>query len=58
MLIAIHQPPRVLALTYAVRDDLQQVLCEQQVGQSQQAVHLRRELLQPVLRDIQTDQSL
>lgn len=44
-------------LTYAVGDDLQQVLCEQQVGQSQQAVQLRRELLQPILRDIQTDQS-
>lgn len=39
-------------LTYAVGDDLQQVLCEQQVGQSQQAVQLRRELLQPILRDI------
>lgn len=45
------------ALTYAVGDDLQLVLCEQQVGQSQQAVQLRRELLQPILRDIQTDQS-
>lgn len=45
------------ALTYAVGDDLQQVLCEQQVGQSQQAAQLRRELLQPILRDIQTNQS-
>lgn len=44
-------------LTYAVGDDLQQVLCEQQVGQSQQAVQLRRQLLQPILRHIQTDQS-
>lgn len=36
-------------LTYAVRDHLQEVLCEQQVSEGQQAAQLRGQLLQAVL---------
>lgn len=43
-------------LTDAVWDDFEQVLCEQQVGESQEATQLWRKLLQSILRDIQTNQ--
>lgn len=44
-------------LTYAVWDALQQVLCEQQVSESQEAIKLWGELLQTILWHVQTHQS-
>lgn len=49
--------PFVCFLTDAVWDDLQQVLCEQQVSESQEAVQLWGKLLQTILWHIQTHQS-
>lgn len=48
---------RLLCLTYAVWNDIQQVLCEQQVSKSQEAIELCRKLLQTILWHIQTHQS-
>ena len=54
--LCINKATMVAVVTDGVGHRVQQVVCEQQVRQGQQTAQLSRELLQTVLRHVQTHQ--